>query len=201
MSEVQRATPYELAKWRGRLAAWSRPARFRLIVEHMRKTHGTYNLDQPGSSFKDAFVAARCAALAKADAVRLGADPPDFELRHGDQVRRFEVVEAAAPGRRRGAELKHERRLPPSERDKPVHIPGEEWTRADVALAQVRRALERKQNHRYAPGTLLVVYLNIWPVSGEAKLAAGLAAATASGLAQFPEVWVLNGQRLKIFTA
>lgn len=195
----QRASPGELARWKKRLMAWSRPARFRLLVERMRKRHGTYNLDQPGSPFKEALIAARCADLASADAVRLGADPPDFELRHDDRVRRFEVVEAAAPGRRRGEELKQERQLPASERERVVHIPGEQWTKAEVALAQVRRAVQRKRHHRYAPGTVLVVYLNIWPVAGRLKLTAGLGDVVGPALTQFHEVWVLDGLERTVF--
>lgn len=97
--------------------------------------------------------------------------------------------------------MKLERQLPALERERVVHIPDEQWTKAEVALAQVQRAVQRKRHHRYAPGTVLVVYLNIWPVAGRTKLAAGLADAIASSLGQFPEVWVLDGERLEIFAA
>lgn len=199
VTDPRRASREELARWHTRMAKWSRPARFRLIVEHMRRAHGTHNLDQPGSLFRDAFVAARCARLAHADAVRLGADPPDFELRLSDQIHSFEVVEAAAPGRMRGLELRAERMMSGAERAKPVHIPGEEWTGADQALAQVGVTVARKRNHRYAAGTILVVYLNIWPVAGREKLIAGLGQAVSSALAGFAGVWVLDGDQLRKF--
>jgi hypothetical protein len=201
VTEQRKATPEELLRWRTRLSAWSNSSRFRRIVEHMRKRHGTHNLDQAGSPFREAFIAGRCAQLVGADAVRLGKDPPDFELQLGAHVRPFEVVEASAPGRRRGAELKAERLLPAKERAKSVQIAHDEWTQAEIALDQVRRAVARKRHHRYVKGTVLVVYLNIWPVAGKHRLSSGLAESVASAFDQFSSVWVLDGGDLSTFPA
>jgi hypothetical protein len=127
--------------------------------------------------------------------VRLGVDPPDFNLAFGERIEGYEVVEVQAPGRRRGDELKADRAKPPEERSQPVHVPQVEWTSAASMLRQVRDTATRKAAKAYPPATVLIVYLNVWPVAGARKVSAGLASALAPALAAFKEVWVLdNGQ-------
>ena len=86
------------------------------MVRAMRRLHADHTLDQPGSVFREAYVAAKCAAAWKADGVRLGADPPDFELKFAGRIERYEAAEVLAPGRRWGDELKADRNLPEAER-------------------------------------------------------------------------------------
>lgn len=152
-----------------------------------------YALDQPGLCFKDAWIAARCAQQVGADEVRLGADPPDFELVLGKQVFHCEAVEVLAPGRRRGDELKADRLKPASERLRPAHVPQEEWLTSDEALAELRRQIHRKAEKGYPASMVLAVYLNLGFVAGAAALHEGMPTALASALAAFSEVWVLNG--------
>jgi len=190
------ATQSELATWRGDLSSWLTPSRFAALVESLSNTHGDHAIDQPGSVFRDAFVASKCAAELAADGVRLGADPPDFELSFGERVERYEIVEVQAPGRRRGDELKADLKSP-EDRARPVHVPAEEWTPAASVLRQLEEAARRKAAKGYPADTVLVVYLNVWPVAGARKVSAGLAAALAPAHAAFKAVWVLDNGRLE----
>lgn len=157
----RRASPSELARWRSRLGPWKEPARFRRTVEAMRRVHRDHVLDQPGSIFRETHIASRCASILGATAVRLGSDPPDFELRLGDREVQCEAVEALAPGRRRGAELKDERRLTLEARWAPRHVPSSEWTSAADALSQIEAVAKAKSAKGYPEGTVLVIYLNV----------------------------------------
>lgn len=123
----------------------------------MKRLYGGHVLDQPGSVWRDAFAAGRCADQLGADAVRLGADPPDFELRFGSRVEPYEFVEVQAPGRRRGDELKAERRKSAAERERTLRIPQEEWTRSTVVLDALRKAVVSKSSKAYAPRTNLLI--------------------------------------------
>ncbi|WP_293905243.1 hypothetical protein [Phenylobacterium sp.] len=168
-----------------------------MIVQAMRRHHADHTLDQPGSVFRDAYVAAKCATAWKADGVRLGADPPDFELKHAGRVERYEVAEFIAPGRRRGNELKADRLLAPEQRNKPQHIPQEQWTPAASALEEVARVAREKADKGYPAYTSLVLYLNIWPVAGQAAYQRGIGPAVAPALNVFKEVWVLGNGTLR----
>lgn len=193
----RRATKAELLAWEWKLGGWRKPRGFAMIVQAMRRQHSDHTLDQPGSVFRDAYVAARCATALKADGVRLGADPPDFELRYAGRIERYEVAEVIAPGRRRGDELKADRLLPPEQRNRAQHIPQSQWTPAASALEEITRVVGRKVSNDYPAGTSLVLYLNIWPVAGETAYRRGVADAVAPALAAFKEVWVLDDGRLR----
>ena len=191
------ATREELALWRRALSSWGAPSQFAELVESLSDAHGDHAIDQAGSVFRDAFIASKCAAGFAADRVRLGADPPDFELTFGERVESYEVVEVQAPGRRRGNELKADRLKSPEDRARPVHVPAEEWSSAASVLQQVEEAARQKAAKGYPAETVLVVYLNVWPVAGARKVSGGLAAALAPARAAFKEVWVLDNGRLK----
>jgi len=194
---VRPATPDELAAWRRVISEWLGPAEFAAMVEDLRDAHGDHAIDQAGSVFRDAWVAAKCAETWEAEGVRLGADPPDFELRWGRRGVSFEVVEVQAPGRRRGDELKADRRKTPAERAAPVDVPQEAWTPAADVLAQLRRTAAAKAAVSYAAGSALIVYLNVWPVAGSAELKRGQAEALAPAVAKFKAVWILDDGRLE----
>ena len=179
------------------LSIWCSAADFTATVDRMRDAHGTFNLDQAGSVFKDAFIANACANKLSASHVRLGADPPDFELSWGLEAQLFEAVEVIAPGRRRGDELRAERDLTDKQRLLPVHVPEGEWTRAEDALNQVKDAVFRKCGMRYASGTNLVIYVNVGFVAGRGRLAKDMAVAAGAAFGFFNRVWALENGELR----
>lgn len=199
MGEGRRATSEELASWEWTLGGWLRPEAFDALVTSIAEQLDDHALDQAGSVYTDAWTANRCATLTRASGVRLGANPPDFELRFGRRVERCEAVEVLAPGRRRGAELKVERSLPSEERSKPKQVPAEEWVSADDALAQVEASITAKAGKGYSPDTVLVIYLNVGFVKGSQRLSDGIARAVQPAFPTFKEAWVLEGGDIRVF--
>jgi hypothetical protein len=192
--EGRKATREEIAKWRNELGSWRTPTDFAAAVQRIAYALHDYALDQPGLHFRDAWIAAECAQHSCADKVRLGADPPDFELMLRGQVLHCEALEVLAPGRRRGDELKADRLRPAAERSKPVNIPQEAWLPSEEALAQIQRQVTRKAQKGYPASTILTVYLNLGFIAGSAAFEDGIRAALENGLQAFKEVWVLNGR-------
>jgi hypothetical protein len=168
-----------------------------MIVRAMRRQHADHTLDQPGSVFRDAYVAAKCATAWKVDGVRLGADPPDFELKRAGRIERYEVAEIIAPGRRRGDELGADRLIAPELRSLAQHIPQEQWTSAASALDEIARVAQRKTEKGYPADTSLVLYLNIWPIGDQAAYQRGIAGAAAAASSAFKHVWVLDNGTLR----
>lgn len=169
------------------------------MVTSITKQLEDHALDQAGSVYTDAWTANRCASLMQADGVRLGANPPDFELRFGRRVEQCEAVEVLAPGRRRGAELRDERGLPREERSRARHVPAEAWLSADDALAQVEANVAGKAAKRYAPRTVLVIYLNLGFLKGRQLFSDGMAQAVKPAFATFKEAWVLDEGAVRVF--
>jgi hypothetical protein len=164
----------------------------------MSNTHGSHVIDQTGSVFRDAWVAKKCAEAFAPDGVRLGADPPDFELSFTHRVQAFETVEVQKRGRRRGDELRADRLQSPEERARSVHVP---HTPASEALEQLAAAAQAKAAKRYTPETILVVYLNAWFIADEARVWTSLARVLAPATAAFKEVWVLDSGELHQVTS
>lgn len=191
---TRRASPEEFAEWAHRLRRWQDPVTFAAAVDALEAEIGTHAISQTGSPFRDAWVAARCALLANPAKVRLGEDPPDFELMFGSTVTPFEMVEVMDPRRRRGDELAVERRqeeagIAPT--PEPLeHVPTE------IALGSMRARSAAKALNRYARGTVLAVYLNVGFVEDEDEFCAGWRSALAASLATFEEVWVLDQDRI-----
>ena len=188
----RRASKAELKAWREELAEWQQPRGFSANVQMMSRRHGDHLLDQPGSVFRDAYVASKCALTWGAQAVRLGADPPDFELMFAGRIECYEVAEVLAPGRRRGDELKADRRLSAEARSRPRNIPHEQWTPAKAALAEISRVVQRKMNNVYPSVTTLVLYINISFVANSEAYKKGIPEAVAPALKVFKSVWWLE---------
>ncbi|THD83276.1 MAG: hypothetical protein E7812_00340 [Phenylobacterium sp.] len=117
----------------------------------------------------------------------------------GELVERYEFVEVLAPGRRRGDELKADRSLSPEDRGKAFQVPQDQWTPARDVLAEVSARVAAKAGKSYPAGTILVVYLNVWPVAGTAELERGLASAVAPAHGAFKSLWVLDNGRVREF--
>jgi len=80
---------------------------------------------------------------------------PDAELRHGKDVRHFEIVEADRANRRRCDEYREAKGRPPT-LDR--YDPAEE---AEGALAEIVRAVGLKAEKNYNPRPNLLIYVNL----------------------------------------
>jgi hypothetical protein len=127
--------------------------------------------------------------------VRLGADPPDFELLIGRRIRQCEAVEVLAPGRLRGAELRAERTLPSPGL---TPWPESEWVQGGEALDHLRTQLAKKVGKAYAPGMTLVVYLNLGFLRDEEVFRAGVSDVARAALSSFEAIWLLRRGEIQI---
>jgi hypothetical protein len=83
---------------------------------------------------------------------------PDVQLRCGDDVRSFEIVEADRATRRRCSEYRAARGQPP----RWTHFdPGEE---ASWALDEIARVIKLKAAKNYSTRPHILVYVNLWSV-------------------------------------
>lgn len=148
----------EIAELKQQLAEWQTPESMSLLLDEIMNQIGSVDLfNQGGLAFlRDAWTAAEFGKIRRAEFVRLVADIwPDFELKLGDQIERFEAVEADDPERRRGDEY---RRSIGEIEDDPV----EDWVaRAEQAPAWLEAACRIKANKRYGADAELVIYLNL----------------------------------------
>jgi hypothetical protein len=148
-----------------RLSVWLAPQRFDLRTRASIRLLPRFALflDPRASFLREAHLAGIVAEKLQATHVRLGADPPDFELRYPSlRVRRFECVEADQQGRRRGDEYRyllqnHGAGPYPLQED-----PETAWrARAAGAPCLIRRVSDAKARRNYPQGTELVIYLNL----------------------------------------
>ena len=106
---LSRLTRKEIKELTKRLETWQSARAMRELVDGtMDRIGGATLFGQPGLNvLRDAWVAARLAEARQADCVRLIDDEwPDFEVKFGARVERFEAVEADNPDRRRGDEYR-----------------------------------------------------------------------------------------------
>ena len=145
---------------------WPPLAFLTVVLEH--------NRDVPSDAFfaraelqplREAYAAGLFATIlseTQAVALRLRRDRfPDFDLRIGEHIQAFELVEADKPGRRRGDEYKEAAQreaegLPPSVE----HFDPDAEEQA--APEAIREAIAKKAQKSYAPAPPLLVYVNFW---------------------------------------
>lgn len=80
---------------------------------------------------------------------------PDVELRSGDDIRSFEIVEADRENRRRGDEYRDAKDRP---NELEFYDRGEE---AAIALNEIHRVVKQKAAKRYSPKPHLLVHVNL----------------------------------------
>jgi hypothetical protein len=147
---------------------------------------------QPGSTFRDCWVAAHFAAYRGAESVRLlkpdsraPAGIPDAEMRIGGQAVRFEITEAMSKERRRGDEFKPD-------------APRLSHHRADMPdfLESLKRSADDKAAKRYPPSTGLVIYLDHSGRNHVAFSAPRLAVATLAAAECMAFVYLITDSRI-----
>ena len=177
---------------------WWPPLEFLTVVHQ-------HNRDVPSEAFfaradlqplREAYAAGLFATIlsgTQAVALRLRRDRfPDFDLRTGERIQAFELVEADRPGRKRGDEYKEAARreakgLPSSVE----HFDPDAEEQA--APEAIRLAIARKARKHYAPAPPLLVYVNFWLFHAPSLTQEQFAELVAPWRGQFPEIWLLWG--------
>lgn len=185
---AQRISKDTLASWRADLTEWAPPDIFSARVQNLKTLPTVRHIffKQAGLTFlRDAWLGARVAMKLGADQIRLCPERrPDFEIKIGNEVRRYEATEADMPGRRRG----NEPTAPDIQEDRV-----EEWRRRFEAIEPaVTAVVAKKIAKKYDANTRLLIYVNLGCYG--AYLDEGvtvLAEATSSAKDTFSEVLAL----------
>ncbi len=190
-SEVEQHT-----KW---LCQWRRPCETLSYVGRIVETVGDAALFNRGNLgfLRDAWAAGTFGRIRRAHRVRLARpDPPDFEMKFArGRARPFEFKEAILPGRPRGKEYleKEMRRI--AGQSTLEHDPIEQWEKRRQQIpAALRDAVRTTLRKSYAPGTGLLIYLNIETfglrrVETEATFTDAISALRD----KFEQIWILWG--------
>lgn len=175
------------------LCRWQSPLEFRAEIQALNnRVPSSQFFRQTGFQFaREATNAADFAGALNCDQVHLVEQAerwPDFEIRAGGVIKKYEVVLAMECGRNWSAE----------NWDSPESVPVSEWRKAaENAPIALRKAVAKKVGKNYTPNRSgLVIYLNLSTFGlGETEIVADFHNATAPAKDKFTEVWVLWGAR------
>jgi len=117
---------------------------------------------------------------------------PDFDVRIGNTILPFELVEAGRPGHRRDEEYREEARrtaagLPPR---KEIFDPAGEETQA---ISAIKEAVARKAAKFDTPPPHLLVYVNFWIFDTPPLSDRAFGELVAPWYERFAEIWLLWG--------
>ena len=191
----------EAKEYRQRLSNWMSVAAFGSIVEEIAGLTGFHGVAQRSAQFwREAYVAAACAKATKAQLVRLGADPPDFELKSSGSTLACEITDVIQTGRQRSAEFNAAIHDWTFDIRRPVTDVEMGFELTDVGVA-LRGAVQRKTLKTYPKGYILVLNVahmlfrsDIWEMRHELVLIA------REGTCYFGQVWVLFSSTLLTVT-
>ncbi|WP_221792212.1 hypothetical protein [Aquisediminimonas sediminicola] len=170
---------------------WQSPDEMCQRVERLKIMLGNDAFQRRGRAFREAFIAARIARANGQDAVRLLPETndevtPDFDVRKGDHLKRYETTEADIPGRRRQLEYRDPRSSEPD-------LMG--LTALDVMVNHIQSLARKKAAKPYRDCTGLVIYLNPPMFSFNPTFStAHMKDATEPAAKGFEEVWLLREQ-------
>ncbi len=194
---MRRLSRSELGALDARLRQWQTVEEIDAVLHEVRETTGFYAVGQGGLKiWREAFVAVSCALLTHGQRVRLGGDPPDFELDYGDHIRAFELVDVFPAGRRLGQEYDRFADLWNNAQGIPIESLDME-AELTALPADLEAQLRAKAAKRYDPAPILVADIHhaIFPQSdlGELSVLAGIA---RRYLGHFPEIWLRMSRNL-----
>ncbi|WP_269715629.1 hypothetical protein [Caulobacter sp. NIBR2454] len=192
-----RLTKSQAAEYRSRLSAWQSFADATELMREVRERQGFYAVSQGAAKFwREMHVALYCAGITHAKRVRLGDDPPDFELDYGDHRRAFEIVNALPPGRQLGAEYDAMADLMNTGKSVPITHLDVEGELEDAPLA-VDAAIRSKAAKGYEMPLVLVVDIFHFVIARSDRDAERQWVRSAQkALGSFIEIWLKNGSDL-----
>lgn len=187
---------------RGQLQRWQPPDEMWSLLETWREPHGFYTVGQRSMQhWREAFCAHGFADTVKAEAVRLGEDPPDFYLRLEQEEIPFELVEVREPGQRIGDEFDKLAELA----NRGAKLPVQHYDPTDELLAlagQIASAVAAKANKGYPTNMVLAVKAQaIMFPEMEAAIRDSVRDAVKPHLSAFRAIWVSGWNRLFTYSA
>lgn len=171
------------------LYEWQTPSLMQERVDQLSTLLGNDAMQRRGRAFREAYVAARFAARTNHRLVRLlqetnDGTTPDFAVRTGQIVKRYETTEADVPGRKRQLEY----RVP-----RPPKVEPMLFTSLDAMVVQMRQVAANKASKTYADCSGLVIHLNPPMFSFNPKFRKDqMREATEPAAQAFGEVWLLR---------
>lgn len=193
---AKKLTRSERKEWEARLSRWHSPAEMKEAVRELHdRLDGEVLFNQGGLNFAlEGWIAAEFSQVRGDESVRLVDDRwPDIEIRNANGVQQFEVVEADAPGRRRGREYRDDadkvRRGESTARLAPELVAD----RSNLVEQALRNRTTEKVAKRYGGSCSLLILLNFGSDYGQGldKVAAILHSSTEIAKDAFKEVWLL----------
>lgn len=191
---LRRYTKEEPRALGDRFRRWSTPDEFGSLIQKVGRETGFYAVSQGGLKiWREAWVAMSCARLTHAHSVRLGADPPDFELSYGDHRRSFEIVDLWPADSRIGATYDHYAKSWNAGEGVPIRHADMEGE-INALPDDLREQLRRKMVKGYPPETILVVDIHhsIFPGT-DYMVEQDLARIGRQALEVFAEIWLRMG--------
>lgn len=192
--EMRPLTGDETAQLAGYLADWRTPEEVHGALQAVGEVAGFYTVGQGALKiWREAFVAMSCLQLSHARRLRLGDDPPDFELEYDHGVQDFELVDVLPAGRRLGEVYKtYARNLNETGRTELERVGGQE--EHEALLADFERQLLAKMAKGYETSLILVadIHHELEPGS-DYPMEQRLARIAQAGLDRFREVWIRKG--------
>jgi hypothetical protein len=149
--------------------------------------------------WREAFVGMSCALLTHAFRIRLGANPPDFELDYGDHIRMFELVNVIPKNWLIGKQHdEYAERLNAGEFIKLRKLTHAQAKAEYEALGQdLEQQIHAKLSKSYSPGMILVADLyHEVDFATDSGLKQEIANIASQALSKFAEVWVRSGNSL-----
>jgi hypothetical protein len=184
-----RLTRGERAILRTQLSQWLTPDEMLQVANDTGDRIGSTNLFNQGGLelLRDALTAAEFGKARRVNKVRLIPEPenwPDFELRVGGAVERFEAAEVDDPARRRGDEYRF---------GNLACDPVADWiARAEQTPAWIASVCQKKVDKRYDGRARLVLYLNVSDHGvRQAEIVASFQSATSVAKDHFDAIWIL----------
>ncbi len=188
---MRKLSDVELTEFIARFSDWQSPEDFERILWDAEAIVGFLAVgDGRMKVWREGFVAMSCAQLSLASRLRLGDDPPDFELDYGDHRRSFELVDVLPNGSRRTGEHAKLAKLANAGEPLPIEHFDAEQELLDLP-ADFRAQLEAKAAKKYPAGLILVTDIQHFLVpSVDEVVERRLAKTAAEYLDFFEEIWI-----------
>jgi hypothetical protein len=197
---MRRLTVSEIAAYKAQLSSWLRLDEVNPIIADIRRKTEFYATSQGGLKFwREAFVGMSCAYLTHASHFRLGADPPDFELRYGRRKQGFEVVQVIPKGWRIGDEYNtyadEMNRLRTTQLKSRSYR--ERQTESETVVDDVQELLRAKMMKNYDRRFILVVdiFHDLF-LSTDFGHVRALSRVARQGLSSFSEIWLRQASNI-----
>ena len=199
-TQMRRISREEATEFEFKLRQWCTFEEADEIMQKVAEKAQLYVSSQGSLKFwREAFVGMSCALLTHALRIRLGADPPDFELDYGDHMRMFELVSVIPKnwfiGRQHDEYAEQLNAGQSIKLRKLTYAQGK--AEYEAIGPDLEQQIQRKCSKTYSAGTILVadLYHDV-DFATDFGLNQMIGNTASQALSKFAEVWVRNGNAL-----